>query len=201
MRLLPLLLFGLCVPASADRLLSIPTGRKIPFGTVRFEAMSELSRGRAQEYFLGFGLTTYFDVEVRSEYFSGSDPAGSFDVSYNFIAPIPDITPGISVGVQDALDNLRDGRRFYGAFTLRPVFSTINGDVPADLTLGFFLGTHSAPFAGGTIPFSREFRLLYEYNGIRITSGLEVLPRPDLALRLVFRDEDVLGSVQYTRRF
>jgi hypothetical protein len=160
-----------------------------------------LGGGRTQEYFFGFGLSPFLDMEIRSEYFDGSSPKGTFDIGYNYISPIPDITPGITLGVQDALDQTRDGLRFFGAITYRPVFSTINGDIPADLTIGVFAGSRNAPFAGGTIPFSREFRFLYEYNGTRFASGIEVLPMKDLGFRLVFRDRDVLGGMHYTRRF
>jgi hypothetical protein len=196
-----LLLAALSSYATADRLINTPTGRKIPYGTVRLEVLSEFSRGRTQEYSAGIGVSPDFDLEIRSQYFEGQGVARTFDLGYTYISPVPGLTPGLSVGVQDALDETVDGIRTYFAFTYRPVFSTLNGDVPADFTVGGYVGNFSAPFIGGTIPFSREFRFLYEHNGIRVAAGFEIRPRPDLGLRMIVRDNDVLGSIQFTHRF
>lgn len=181
--------------------MTIPTGRKIPYRVVKFEAVSEVSRGRAQEYRLGLGIGRSFDLEIRSEFFDGANDARTFDFSYNYIAPVPGFTPGISLGMLDALDNTEDRQRVYVALTFRPLLSTINGDFPGDLTIGVTGGFRTSLFVGLQLPFSREFSLLAEHNGYRLSSGFELRPVRQIGLRLMFRETDVLGSLQLTQRF
>ena len=147
------------------------------------------------------GLNPFVELEVRSNWLSENDSNATFDLAYNVIAPLPDLSPGISFGVQDVLDETPEGRRAYGAITFRPIFTTINGDVPADVTLGFFQGRYTQAFVGVSFPFARQFRLLAEHNGDQPSAGFELRPRPNLGFRIQFRERETLASLQLTTRF
>ncbi len=200
-RLAALSLLGLASLASADRVLTVPTARKLTYGTVRYEFRAEPKQRGAREHLLGVGIGPAYELELRTEWKNDRVSVGTFDFAYNLIAPIPELSPGISFGVQDALDQTFDGRRFYLATTFRPIFSTVNGDVPADVTLGLFQGRYTHPFVGVSLPFAREFRLLAEHNGFRPQAGFELRPRPNLGLRIAFRERQTLTSLQYSTRF
>lgn len=131
----------------------------------------------------------------------GEDAVQTFDLGYNFVAPIPGFTPGISFGIQDVMNKTDDGRRPYMAVTFRPTFMTINGDFPADITLGAYIAANRSVFVSGSLPFSKEFRFLFEHNGFRLASGFEVRPMPEFAIRLLYRGNDVLGGVMLSKGF
>jgi hypothetical protein len=196
--LIPLLAFG-CI-AHADRLISIPTARKLPFGTVSFEGMSEV-RGRTVEHYLDVGIGTSFELEAHSQRWLSGPTVGTFDVDYSYLAPIPDLAPGISLGVQDALDRTVQRRRYYAAITFRNIFETSDGEVPADITLGAFLGHQSGAFVGVALPFSKAVWLLAEHDGYRISSGLELRPTAWASARLIFRDQQTLFDLKLVHRF
>jgi hypothetical protein len=178
--------------------MTIPTGRKIPYGTVRLEYLSEFRSGRTTFGYLGLGIGTSFETEIRTEYFRGDKTVGTIDFAYNYISPIPGITPGISVGVQDLSESTVDGRRVYAALTFREPFETVNGSVMADTTLGLYLHGPSIGFVGVSVPFSKEFRILVEHNGLRFTSGVEIRPVPSVGVRLLYRESDTLVGVSWT---
>src|SRR3989304_5432395 len=115
MRVLCLLLAaGVTGLAGADRLILIPTGTKLPFGTARLEHLFDVrATSRSQEYF-GFGVGKSFEAAITSERMPGGNE-GSFDFAFNYLDPVVNYAPGISVGVVDAMDNTADGRRFYVA--------------------------------------------------------------------------------------
>src|SRR5579862_7670689 len=59
----PLLLalsLGIASVAVADRLITIPLGRKIPFDDFKFDTFIDLSNGQTWDRFVGFGLTPDF---------------------------------------------------------------------------------------------------------------------------------------------
>jgi hypothetical protein len=186
----------------ADRLISIPTGSKIPYRVFRAEVMFERSRSRSVESFLGIGVGKSFDMELRSERFESDKTLGTFDLGYNYIAPIQGFGPGLSVGVQDVLDRTRDGRRAYFAATfLEGSSSEMIGDKPLTLTIGAYFGSINAAFVGVDVPFTNAIHMLAEQNGRRITFGIESQPVRWAAVRILFRERDTLLSAALTRRF
>jgi hypothetical protein len=192
---------SLSVAAHADRLISVPTARKIPYGIVRYEFRAEPKDTGKREHLLGLGIGTSFDMELRLDQQPGEKADGTFDLAYNYIAPIQGLVPGLSMGVQDALDRTPEGRRFFGAATFRQPFSTMNGDFPADVTLGVMGEKRWTPYVGVLVPFSKEFHLLAEHDGERISAGLELRPIPEINLRFQVRGQRTLVSVQATTRF
>lgn len=188
--------------ACADRLITIPTGSKVTLNTIKAEALWEQSRARTFRSYFGFGVTDAIDMQITTERYQGRPNEGSFDLAYNIIPPIVGIGPGISVGVQDALNNSRDGRRYFIAITSKEGFAdSVNGTIPAEFTIGGYLGSVNSPFVGVMLPFTDRVRFLAEYNGKRILAGLDIRPVNNLGLRAIFEDRDVLIGAQVTVRF
>jgi len=199
----PVVLAILIVPgmAFADRLIGIPIGRKIPFGTARFEVGEWGNANPTLETYLATGINQFLDIELRTSHPDGQRVRGTFDLSYNFIAPVADFTPGFSVGMLDVRNNTFEGRRAYFAATIRQTFSTPNGDEPFDFTMGFTLGRKQAPFVGFNVPLVTQLRLLAEHDGFRPAAALELRPIPPLGLRLGWRGDERIASVSYTVKF
>ena len=199
----PIALALVLVPglAMADRLISVPIGRKIPFGTVRMEVGEWGNANPTFETYLATGIDQYFDLEFRTWDAYQERLKGTFDVSYNFIAPVADFTPGFSVGMLDLQNNTFEGRRAYFATTIRQTFSTPNGDEPFDFTLGLTIGRKHAPFVGLNVPLISQVRLLAEHDGFRPAAAIEVRPIKPLAMRLGWRGDQRIASVSYTVKF
>lgn len=187
--------------AYADRLITIPIGRKLRYKEFRIEGAFNPYKDGLFETYVGAGITTGFDLEIRSQRLRGEPGYTTADVSYNLLSPIADIAPGISVGVQDTLDVTRDGRFYYLAATIRKTYSTLDGDVPGDVTLGIKQGRRLYPFLGLSIPFSQAFRFIAEHDGIRPAAGVELTFARQVGLRFYFRGEQGFVSVRYTKQF
>lgn len=193
-----------CVSAAAcaDRLINIPTARKIQWGTYKFEYRAEPHEKGVQETFLGIGVTEALEVQARASNLDSGHSIGTLDVAYNFISPITGFTPGFAVGVLDVLNKMPDGRRPYFVTTFKEGFYTIDGEVPADITLGFcFEQTRMYPMVGVSIPFSSQFRTLAEHDGKRLSAGVEARPAPNLGIRFTIEDRHSLFGLQYQHRF
>ncbi len=187
--------------AWADRLIDVPTARKLPFGVFRLEFADEVSVSRTQLGYADIGIGTSFEAGVRTEQLMGRAFAGTIDLTYNYISPISGISPGIAFGVQDALNATEDGRRFFFCVTYRDQADAIGGDYAAEVTLGAFLANRSSPYVGVTMPFSSNVRLLAEHDGIRISAGLEYRPIRSIGLRFLSRGRDVMGDLSWMGHF
>jgi len=195
------LLSILVAMASADQLIDIPTARKVPFDDFRYEfRASPTSHGDVAHY-LGIGLGPSFELDLREITNAGTNPVGTFDFSYSYLTPIPGLAPGISFGVQDAANLTSDGRRFYAVTTLRNEMDEIPGNVYADITLGFQVGSLTSPFVGVSLPFSKTFYAIAEHSGFRLSSGVEFRPAPQVALRFISRDRETLISLSAMLKF
>lgn len=191
------LLLAAVVSAPAERLILIPTGKKLPMNEIRGEVMfggkPDFTQG-----FIGMGIGLQFDAELIYERFSPNPQIGSFNFSYNYITPVTDLSPGISVGVRDAMNRTADGRAFYIATTYRVAS---DGNTPAEFTLG--AGTQSLRgfFVGAMLPLSDRIRLLGEHDSFRWTAGVEVRPFRGVSLKALFRQDRTFVSVGYSVRF
>jgi len=194
-------LMAFTASAFADRLLQIPTGRKIPFRSLRSELWFEPHQDGTTEYYAAAGLTNSIDFEIRTQRFRNQDVKQALDFSYQFVGPIPDLSPGISVGIQDALNQTSDGRRPYLAFTLRQTMSVLDGDAYGDLTLGTFFGVKSGALIGFSLPVTQKFRLVVDHNGYRAAGGLEIAPFAGASVKLIARGDQTFLTLGYTRRF
>ncbi|MDX2065683.1 MAG: hypothetical protein SFX74_08085 [Fimbriimonadaceae bacterium] len=196
-----LLLLSAVSSAYADRLISIPVGRKVPLGTIRSELFFEPHRGGTSEYYFAAGLSREIELEYRTQRLRFQDVREAIDLSYNFLAPVSDLSPGISVGVQDLFNRTNDRRRVYAALTYRQSSPTGDGDQPADLTIGAYAGENSSAFVGWSQPLSASFRLLADHNGYRLSAGFEYRPIRDLAVRFFARGPQTFMSLSYSKRF
>ena len=162
--------------------------------------MPFLGNTKSADTFIGFGLNEIFDCELRDSRLSG-DNSTTFDASANLVAPILGVSPGISVGVVDALNRTSDGRRAYVAITFREYLETATNDYATETTIGMQYGSLTTPFVAMSIPVSKNFRFLAEHNGFRLTGGFEIKPFPSIGIKLLAQERGVLGSVSWTAKF
>ena len=182
----------------ADRLIDIPVGKKIPEGIVRVEAMFDLRTSERNRLLLGVGLTTKIDMELMVDRLDLGRTLTTFDASYNYSVAIPDLAPGISFGIKDALDETPERRRAYVAATYRV---GTDGIVPVEVTVGAVTNSNHPIFVGAMVPFVDAIRLLAEHDSRKLTAGIEVVPVKGLAMRLLFRQDRTLASVSLAQRF
>jgi hypothetical protein len=184
----------------ADQFLSIPTGAKVPFGDVELDYASSFRSGFSQTY-ADFGIGKSFETTLRLARPLDMNSVGTFDFDYNYNAPISGILPGISFGVQDAVDQTPQGRRFYAALTSRQTYSTEDGDSTGDVTIGVFAGRHTSPFVGLDIPLTTYMRLVACHDGLAITAGIEFRTSRQWGLRLVTVDGRPQIGLNSTMKF
>lgn len=187
--------------ACADRLIDIPTARKIAYDDYRYEFRAEPYSKGAFEQYLGIGVGKSFELDLRGVQEQGERQIGTFDFAYDFIAAIPGVSPGISFGVQDAQDRTDEGRRFYAVTTFREPLQAINESVKSDITVGIQFGRLASPFVGFELPFSREVFLVAEHSGYRISAGLELRPAQNVIFRYVERGTQPVISLSLSSRF
>ena len=101
--------------------------------------------------------------------------------------------------MQDVASAYTTAARGFLCATVRNGFD--HGNVPFDVTVGFFVGKKFTPYVGANVPVYSWLRLLAEHDGSRAEAAFEALPLRGLRLRLVGRSGAVLGSVGYTARF
>jgi hypothetical protein len=188
---------------AADRLITIPLGRKIPFQNVKFDSFTELSSADSWDRFIGIGISPEFELDYHGERFRGGKMQDTFDFSYNYVAPIMNQAPGISVGVEDMLNRTVEGRRVYLAATWRMSVDSIGrGNLPLDATIGVSQGSRALPFVGVSIPFAQDLRFLVEDDGTRIATGFEWRGFGNMVgAKLFVRDQAVMVGANLTLRF
>ncbi len=197
-----LALWSLAAIGQADRLIHIPTGKKVPNRVFRLEGGIAQSGLSSPFGYLDAGLTPFLDATLRTTDVPGQPKRGAFDIGYNYIAPLPNATPGISVGVQDASNSTADGRRFYFASTFRVGLSgSADSFTPAEVTLGAFLGKKDSALVGVMMPLTSGFRLMAEHDGYRLNSGLVFKLVQNWSLKYVFIGSTPQLSAQVQSKF
>jgi len=172
------------------------------FEDFRYEYRAEPTVGGEIQNFLGLGIGKSFELDLRDFRPAGGQSVNTLDLSYNLISAFPGgVAPGVSFGVQDAANVTPDGRRFFAVTTFRNTMDEISGNVYADITLGFQVGSLTSPFVGVSVPFTSHLYLLAEDNGFRINAGLEFRPSSRMALRFIVREQRTLLSLSATSRF
>ncbi len=193
-------LFLLLAPLTrADRLITVPTARKLLDGSVRLESLRQFGAGGYGTDYLAVGLGPSFEAEARLLERAGRDPRLTGDLTYNVIAPLTGFSPGLAFGVQDIAAATHTGPRAFACATIRNGFD--HGNVPFDVTSGLFVGRRTSPYVGVSVPVYRWLRLLAENDGYEGQAALEALPVRGMRLRLVGERGRVLGSFGYTARF
>jgi hypothetical protein len=196
-----LMLFAASVSASADWLIFIPSGRKLPYQTGKAELSWAAATTREVRTTMGYGLTPTIEFDFTSETLDPRNTLLSCGVSYNVTDPVVNFVPGLQIGVVDIANKTADGRRFYVA-TSYDVGMTgeFNGDTPMKLTLGVVGGSMNGPFVGVTVPFTRSFIGLAEHDSRRLSAGFEFKPTRDTSLKWIFRENQVLWAAGFTLR-
>jgi len=202
----PLLLalsLGIASVAVADRLITIPLGRKIPFDDFKFDTFIDLSNGQTWDRFVGFGLTPDFEIDYHGERIDKGPMRDTLDFSYNYLTPVINQSPGISVGVQDALNRTAERRRFYVATTWRQAVDNIgNGNLPMEITLGVAQGLELKPFVGVSLPIAESVKLLVEHDGYKLATGIEFrASKSGFGARLIVRDQEMMVGANLILRF
>lgn len=192
-------LVALASLAGADRLITVPTARKLLDGSVRLESLRQFGAGGNGTDYLAVGLGPSFEAEARLLERTGRDPRLTGDLTYNVISPLTGFAPGLAFGVQDIAGATRVGPRGFVCATIRNGFD--HGNVPFDVTTGLFVGRRSSPYVGVSVPVYRWLRLLAENDGQQGQAALEATPLRGFRVRLVGARGQVLGSLGYTARF
>jgi hypothetical protein len=193
------LLFACAAPA--DRLVLIPTGKKLLSETFQIELLTDRSRDVTMGW-LGFGLGQSWDLELTGESFDDNTLQASLDFSYNYTVPIVDFAPGISFGVQDAMGVTQRGRNLYMAVTYRfGNYGELNQDIPTELTFGFWSRSEGLLFAGVSLPFSKSLSMIAEHDSENLTAGFQVSPHDGVAFKALFRQSQVMVSFRVQSRF
>lgn len=185
--------------ARADRLITVPTARKLLSGTFRVESLRQFGAGGNGIDYIATSFSQLWEAEAQVIRSNGHDPRLTGDFTYNVIAPLPGFSPGFSLGVQDIAGAQSTGTRAFLCGTVRNEFD--HGNVPFDVTTGVFFGKKFTPYVGTSIPVYSWLRLQGEHDGSQGRVAFEALPLRGLRLRLVGRSGAVLGSIGYTARF
>lgn len=186
----------------ADRLLFIPTGKKLPQGTLRGEWLFDGGDRERNRFYLGAGVTRNLEVEFLT--FSpprhGESRLDSFNLSYNYVDPVVGFVPGITLGIRDVL-NRSEGRALFIATTYRiGLVGEFNSDTPAELTLGVGTKPYRGAFVGVTLPFTATFRAIGEHDSRDLRAGFEFKPHRDVAFRWFHQEQGGTWSLSWTRR-
>jgi hypothetical protein len=194
----PLLCLLACLAACsgfADRLIITPTATRPSAGTLKLESL--LSKGEASRWFLEGSLGTNWEAGVQ---LYGGKP--TFGISYSYLLPIIDLTPGITVGALDLLDETPERRAAYLAFTFNlGNLGDLNQDVPTEFTLGFWTRTGGTFFAGTSLPFHRSVRLVAEWDSFLLRGGLELRPFKEGVFRALTSERGPAFSFSLASRF
>lgn len=146
-------------PASADRLVLMPTGNVLTTGDVR----AEISLGASDErkiYWLNVGLARLELNAMRLDQGShivGEKTADVLGAEFS-VLPETTLTPGIGIGVWDLTGQTEDGEGYYLALSKRVPSAR---PLPLPLTdirlhVGFGVGGINGPFAGveASLPYN-----------------------------------------------
>lgn len=196
---LTLLCIGSCVFASADRLILIPTGKKLLKGRIYTEWLGSGDKREKSRFFLGTAIGDSFDAELEYQDGAGLRRGLTGSFTYNYIVPVTDITPGISVGIRDIMNRTSFGRFVYLAATFRVGSEALfYSDAPIEFTVGCGTKPLRGAFLGISIPFANQVRLLAEHDSIDVTAGIEIKPSPAMSLRWLYRRDRNFVSVGWT---
>ncbi|MBL8059482.1 MAG: hypothetical protein JNK63_02060 [Chthonomonas sp.] len=188
--------------ALGERLLFLPMGDRYANRDVRIESLLDGKSLDHRYTFLGFGFGNAFDAEVTFlEGLGGHGDEGLIDFSYNYIPAVPDFGIGVSIGVQDVMNDAAS-RSFYVAVSNRTNnYEDFNANTPSELTIGVGTGRYKGLFAGARMPATDTLRFLFEYDSRRITSGVELQPTSGLLLRWAVRGRETLVGATFSKRF
>lgn len=187
--------------AFADRVITVPTGRNLPVGSVKFEYNSLANGASATNRFLAFTPIKGFELEIHNHNGVGNNGNVTADFAYNLIAPVSSVSPGISIGVMDAFGETTFGRRPYLAFSFRELLNVGDTGAHGEVSIGIQFGSINTGFVGANIPLSKRLRLLADHNGFVLSAGLELQVHDGIKLRALTQESALYFGVALSRRF
>ncbi|MEP0766370.1 MAG: hypothetical protein HRF45_07520 [Fimbriimonadia bacterium] len=190
------------VTVHGDRLFDIPTGSIAQRGTLRmdfFAATSDLDLNRQR---LQVTATKNVELTVSREALPGIHTRESLDFHYNYVPPITERFPGISVGVLDVLGHTKAGRAPYLAFSYSlPMMNAAAWEKDFLLHFGFGSGAIGGVFAGFEFPLTNNFTLWGEHDSRRINAGAQWTPSRGLGIRLFMSDSRAWFGLGFIHTF
>ena len=193
--------FSLAAAASADRFLETPTGYGLRQNQLKLEGWWNSDGGFHRGHF-SFGALQGLEVGATMDRHSGWGDRYGVDLSYNYLGPIIDYTPGISVGVFDLFNETHDGRAAYLALTMRTGnYDPGNQDVPTEFNLGFWSRHGGSPFFSASLPFAEQIRLITEFEGRELSAGIDLRPVSGLSIKWVFVEGRPAFGASFKVRF
>ena len=192
---------GVGAVAFGDRVIDVPIGRSLRMGTFQISDMEGMNQSGSRDRYFAYSPLVGLEFAVRERMRPGELGRATLDFSYNFIAPVAALSPGISVGILDGLNETVDGRRSYVAFTFRELLDVGNKGANGEVTMGVQFGHLNTGFVGVSLPLSNNLRLLAEHNGVRISTGFELGIDKSIRARLITQDGTLLLGLNLSHRF
>lgn len=197
-------IFGLSSLTFAERLIFIPTAKRLADFETKAELLVEgLSLANRQSW-VSAGFGGKFEVEIYNEKLrSGLSDRSSMNFSMNILPALTDFGGGFAIGILDSANETVARRGIYGVFTFRSGnFDPQNSNSSTDLSVGF--GTYPrfrGFFLGMRHPFTDNFKLLAEYDSRQAAVGFEVIPAPGMTLKWIAQEKQTFVGLSYSLRF
>lgn len=197
------LYFVLTSVALAERLVFLPIGDRYANRDFRIESLFGTQSSDSRFTFVGFGFGNAFDAEITLESKRpGLRDQGALDLSYNYIPAIPDLSIGVSAGIQDVTNQTRSKRSFYVAITSRfNNYEDYNSESPSELTLGAGTGRYKGLFVAIRQPITNQLHFLAEYDTSALMAGLEYSLSRELRLRCLVQDQRTFLGASFAAHF
>jgi len=182
--------------ASADRLVTIPTGDTLTTGGIRAEVQSRFDASKGQSYWVNLGLP-HIEIEgARFQDYNGrSDDSLSIQAS---VLPETMFSPGISLGLRDVADNTRNSNMPYQG---RAAYLAVSKSIP--LTGGIPLLLHDVKVHGGvgtgslkglffgaegTLPLGLRAKAEYDSSRMNFEAAYFIVPKVKVDAALIKGD-------------
>ncbi len=192
---------GLVAISFGDRIIDVPIGRSLTMGTFQYSDLEGMNRGGVYDRYLAYSPLIGFEFGARQRMRPSENGRMTFDMSYNLVSPVAALSPGISVGMLDALNETNDGRRTYLAVTFRELLDVGDKGANGEATLGIQFGHINSGFVGVSLPLSKNFKFLVEHNGARISTGFELGIDKSIRARMITQEGIFLLGLNLSRRF
>lgn len=192
---------GVGAVAFGDRLIDVPIGRSLRMGSFQISDMEGMNQGGAHDRYFAYAPLVGLEFAIRERSRPGESGHSTLDFSYNFVAPVAALSPGISVGILDGLNETLDGRRTYVAVTFRELLDVGDKGANGEVTMGVQFGRLNTGFVGVSLPLSINFRLMAEHNGARISAGFELGIDKSIHARVITQDGTLLLGLNLSHRF
>jgi hypothetical protein len=196
-----LVVVGFGAMSFGDRIVDVPIGRSLQMGTFQISDMEGMNQGSVHDRYVAYSPLHGFEFGIRQRTRPSETDKVTADFAYNIVAPVAALSPGISVGMLDALNATVDGRRTYVAVTFRELLDVGQKGSNGEATMGIQFGHINSGFVGVNLPLSNNFRFLVEHNGARISTGFELALDKKVKARIITQEGTLLMGLNLSRRF